>query len=63
MKVLAILTFTFLALNVTHAGQAEYGEDLKGECKNGKGSTRGQEELIVSSGPEVEVRKKEVNSK
>ena len=60
MKALAILTFAFLALNVSYAG---YGEDMKGECKNGKGSTRGQEELVVSGDSEVKVKEKSVKGK
>lgn len=53
----------FLGLLVSNVGLASYGEDMKGECKNGTGSSRGQEQIVVSTESVTEVKEKEVKGK
>ena len=58
-----LIVALFLGLAFTNIGFAGYGEDMKGECKKGKDSTRGQEVVVTGQSAAADTSSKESGSK
>lgn len=57
-----LIVMMFLGLAFTNVGFAGYGEDMKGSCVDGKDSSRGQEEVVVTTGSDESDKEVKTNT-